>query len=175
MAKKKLTDQEKMEAWYNGTRRVNIGSCSDQKLLNYFKICNESGYFLQSVKLRKEIHKREIYYNYDDDATQEILDMEMRSIPDSYYQNHTPDDITKDLITYLNAYETHEGDSVYNCGLEIGKKGSLLYYGYESDNPEIVINTDLKLMIHQWDQETIRYTKDLDKALNMIKRSLFCD
>lgn len=175
MAKKKLTDQEKMDAWYNRTRRVNYSLCSDQKLLEYFKICNESGYFLQSVKLRKEIHKRDIYNNYGDDDTYEIISMEMGKIPSSYYQNHSSEDITKDLITYLNAYVSHEGDSVYNCKLKIGKKGSLIYYGYEADNPEIVINTDQKLIIDQWSQETVIYTKDLEKALNMIKNSLFCD
>lgn len=175
MAKKKLTEQEKMDAWYNGTRRINVGLCSDQKLLEYFKICNESGYFLQSVKLRKAIFEREIYYHYNDDATHEILDMEMGKIPDSYYRNHTPEEITKDLITYLNSYVTHEGDSVYNSGLKVGKKGTLIYYGFDRDDPDIAINTDLKLIINQWNQEIVRYTRDLEKALNMIKRDLFCD
>jgi hypothetical protein len=176
MAKKKLTEQEKMDAWHNGTRRINVGLCSDQKLLEYFKICNESGYFLQSVKLRKEIHNRELYYKFNGDEDKiNIIEMEMGKIPDSYYQNHTPEEITKDLITYLNAYVTHEGDSVYNCGLKVGKKGALIYYGFEADNPEIAINTDLKLIINQWTQETVRYTQDLEKALNMIQRDLFCD
>ena len=50
-----MDKQEKIDLWHSGKRRLNIRLCSDDKILEYYKICQDSGYFLEANKLRKDI------------------------------------------------------------------------------------------------------------------------
>jgi len=178
MTKKQLTDQEKMDAWYNGTRNQNVKGCSDDKLINYFKICNESGYFLQSVKLRKEIHERDLYYYYNDnEAIIDILEMDLSKVPDSYFQNHTKDQITKDLLDYINNFETYIGDSIDESGFVIND-GGIVYYswdGSDKDECPLVVDTNKTEVMLRFSDTIIEYTEpdNLHKTLNLIYDEFF--
>lgn len=58
MASSSLTAQEKMDAWHNGTRGLNVSACGDDKLLKYYEICLNSRYTKESAILESEINSR---------------------------------------------------------------------------------------------------------------------
>lgn len=55
---KGLTPEEKMERWHLGTRKENIKACSDEKLVEYRKICRAKGYTEQVKLINAEIKSR---------------------------------------------------------------------------------------------------------------------
>ena len=83
MASSSLTAQEKMDAWYNGTRGLNVSACGDDKLLKYYEICLNSRYKKESQILKREIdvRKLKVPITTDKKAT-ELID---------YIINHTVD------------------------------------------------------------------------------------
>lgn len=165
MSRNDLTQEEKMLMWFRGKRGFNMAQSGTSKLLENFKICNESGYFLQAAKLRKEIYKRGYQEKFDSTPLQKI--------PDEYYTTHTPENITSDIIEFINAYITEEGDSVSSSGLLVGKDNGVLYYGWdEMIDCDLKIDTTKNLAIFTGIGE-IDYTKELDKTLELIKSELF--
>ena len=58
MASSSLTAQEKMDAWHNGTRGLNVSACGDDKLLKYYDICLNSRYTKELGILKREIDAR---------------------------------------------------------------------------------------------------------------------
>lgn len=56
-------DQEvidKMTAWHNGTRRQNVGACSDAKLKTNYKACKQLGFEKEAEILKKEAEARNL-------------------------------------------------------------------------------------------------------------------
>lgn len=54
----KLSSIDKMNMWHDGTRKLNVGACSDEKLEKYIKICRELGYTKEESLLVKEYESR---------------------------------------------------------------------------------------------------------------------
>lgn len=50
----------KMDAWHNGTRKQNIKSCSNEKLIMNYGICMAKGYEKEAAELKAEMDKRNI-------------------------------------------------------------------------------------------------------------------
>ena len=78
-----------MDLWYQGKRGQNIKQCNDSKLLENYKICCESGYFVQAAKLRKEMYDRK--YN-----TRPQFDLQPTKLPTDYFTTHNTQQITSD-------------------------------------------------------------------------------
>lgn len=55
---KALTPEEKMDRWYNGTRKENIKACNIDKLKEYRKICRAKGYTEQVKIINAELKRR---------------------------------------------------------------------------------------------------------------------
>lgn len=58
-----LTPEEKMDAWFNGTRKENIKACGDSKLQKYLEICKDKGYLEQAKQISDELKNRGISSN----------------------------------------------------------------------------------------------------------------
>lgn len=175
----KLTEEEKkdIDSWYNGIGKDVSKIYDGDKLIDCFKVCNERGYFIQSVETRKVLCEKEIYYNYSDKEVSRILNMELSKVPNSYFQTHTEDQITEDLLYYINNYQTYIGDSVYNSGFVINEDGVIYYSwdGSDKDECPLAIDTRNKLAIFQFSGESIKYTEPdkLHEAINKIREELF--
>lgn len=57
-AKARGKQEEKMDAWHNGTRKQNVKSCSDAKLKINYDICVDKGYTHEAELLKKEAQSR---------------------------------------------------------------------------------------------------------------------
>ena len=49
-----------MTAWHNGTRRQNVGACSDAKLKTNYKACKQLGFEKEAEILKKEAEARNL-------------------------------------------------------------------------------------------------------------------
>lgn len=164
MANTKLTPQQKMDMWYYGTRGLNVHSCSDSKLLDNFKICCKSGYFLQATILRKEMYSRGLECSLE----------QLSSLPDDYYTTRNTDKIKKDLIEFIHSYVSEHGDSVENRGLFVGRDINIRYYGW-GEMYDWNVKVDLNKGLVYGGGEVIDYTKNMEKAIELVKRELFDD
>ena len=165
-----MTSQEKMDNWFRGIRGFNIRAASDDKIIKNYKICCDSGYFLQAVKLRKEIHTRQL-------ETNDILNIKLSDVPEEYYTTHSPEQISKDLMEYLNIYISKLGDSIKDSNLYIGrdKDCEIYYYGWDDIfDADLIIDVSKNIAKFTGCSE-IDYTKNLDETLRLIKEELFYD
>ena len=161
-----LSQQEKMDLWYQGKRGQNIKQCSDSKLLENYKICCESGYFVQAAKLRKQMYDRK--YN-----TRPQFDLQPTKLPTDYFTTHTTQQITSDLIEYINTYINASGDSVDKYGLYLGLEGYTYYYGWdEKIDADLKINANVGVAVFSG-AGTFDYTRDLLEVLRLIRTELF--
>ena len=161
-----LSQQKKMDLWYQGKRGQNIKQCSDSKLLENYKICCESGYFVQAAKLRKEMYDRR--YN-----TRPQFDLHPTKLPTDYFTTHNTQQITSDLIEYINTYINASGDSVDKYGLYLGLEGYTYYYGWdEKIDADLKINANVGCAVFSG-AGTFDYTRDLLKVLRLIRTELF--
>ena len=161
-----LSQQEKMDLWYQGKRGQNIKQCSDSKLLENYKICCESGYFVQAAKLRKEMYDRK--YN-----TRPQFDLQPTKLPTDYFTTHNTQQITSDLLEYLNTYINASGDSVDKYGLYLGSEGDIYYYGWdEKIDADLKINISMGVAVFSG-AGTFDYTRDLLDVLKLIRTELF--
>lgn len=71
----KLTQEDKMDMWHNGTRGFNIEAASTSKLRKNLKICKAKGYKSEAAKIRNEIKKRGL--KVDLDESESLLEMRM--------------------------------------------------------------------------------------------------
>ena len=55
---KSLTAIDKVKMWHDGTRKLNVGACSDDKLQKYSSICSELGYTKEFQNLQDELSRR---------------------------------------------------------------------------------------------------------------------
>lgn len=62
----KLTQEDKMDMWHNGTRGFNIEAASTSKLRKNLKICKAKGYKAEASKIRAEIKKRGLKVELDE-------------------------------------------------------------------------------------------------------------
>ena len=58
ISKARKTQEPKMDAWHNGTRKQNVSSCSDSKLKLNYEICKDKGYDKEAEILKKEAESR---------------------------------------------------------------------------------------------------------------------
>ena len=49
-----------MKAWHEGTRKQNLGTCSDAKLKMNYKVCKELGYDKECGLIEDEAKKRDL-------------------------------------------------------------------------------------------------------------------
>ena len=54
----RVKQEEKMDAWHNGTRKQNVKSCSNAKLKINYDICVDKGYTHEAELLKKEAESR---------------------------------------------------------------------------------------------------------------------
>lgn len=71
----KLTQEEKMDMWHDGTRGFNIEAASTSKLRKNLKICKAKGYKAEATKIRNEIKKRGL--KADLDKSEPLSEMRM--------------------------------------------------------------------------------------------------
>ena len=53
-----LTPKEKVTMWHNGTRKLNVGACSVEKIKKYSEFCKELGYDKEYQILQDELSSR---------------------------------------------------------------------------------------------------------------------
>jgi len=73
----KLSQEEKMDMWHNGTRGFNIEAASTSKLRKNLKICKSKGYKAEAAKIRNEIKKRGL--KVDLDESEVLSEMRMKN------------------------------------------------------------------------------------------------
>lgn len=98
----KLTPEEKMDRWHNGTRRENIKACSEDKLKEYRKICKAKGY----------------------DAEVRIINAELKARKSAITESVSYDNLTQNgyiwmnkVVTNLNSCRNLLDAVIYNNGL----------------------------------------------------------
>lgn len=162
-----MTQEEKMSMWYRGQRGFNISASSTTKILENYKICCDHGYFLQVVRLRKELYNRGIL--------NEMPEVKLLNVPSDYYTTHNQEEITADLLEYLNLYVSKDGYSILKNNLFLGKDedSGVLYYGWDQ-----IIDADLRIDIEKGIAKftgypEIDYTKDINKVIELAKEELF--
>lgn len=161
-----LSQQEKMDLWYQGKRGQNIKQCSDSKLLENYEICCESGYFVQAAKLRKELYERG-YKNRPE------FNLQPTKLPTDYFTTHNTQQITSNLLEYLGNYINASGDSVDKYGLYLGLEGYTYYYGWdEKIDADLKINANVGVAVFSG-AGTFDYTRDLLEVLKLIRTELF--
>lgn len=62
--------EQKMDAWHRGTRKQNVGACSDSKLKMNYDICVRKGYVLEANQLFNEAKKRGLWWAQPQPAQQ---------------------------------------------------------------------------------------------------------
>ena len=166
MSNNNISQQEKMDLWYQGKRGQNIKQCNDSKLLENYKICCESGYFVQAAKLRKEMYDRR--YN-----TRPQFNLQPTKLPTDYFTTHNIIKISSDLLEYINNYINASGDSVDKYGLFLGQEGSTYFYGWdEKIDADLKINVSMGVAVFSG-AGTFDYTRDLLEVLKLIRTELF--
>ena len=154
---KRMTSEQKIDAWHDGSRIVNMNACSVEKLLDYYIWCIRKGYVFIACNLRdKIIDKRSVCFNFPELQVCEPLSV---------------DDFTRFAATYRDYYKKENNDSLllYNCADKIcyivdkiieytykGKKITLniLYQTISDGNttvsfkehPELAINLFIKTL-----------------------------
>lgn len=83
----KLSPEDKMDAWHAGTRRENIGACGDAKLWKYKEICEYKGYANEVEIINKELQKRGLLDDAEEDTLVLSNDDNFVSISSSIPQN----------------------------------------------------------------------------------------
>lgn len=166
MASSSLTAQEKMDAWHNGTRGLNVSACGDDKLLKYYEICLNSGYKKESQILKREIDVRKLKVPITTDKkAAELID---------YIINHTvdingkcgkdlymvKDDITEKLYFTWNLKILDDLISKNYDGFLIDLKNSVIWDENSTDTLSVPID----------------YKKNMDDAKWFIDHEVFeCD
>ena len=100
---KRMTSEQKIDAWHDGTRIVNMNACSLEKLLDYYIWCIRKGYvFIASVLRDKIIDKRSVCFNFPELQVCEPLSV---------------DDFMRFAATYRDYYKKEDNNSflLYNC------------------------------------------------------------
>ena len=60
-----MTSEQKIDAWHDGSRIVNMNACSVEKLLDYYIWCIRKGYVFIACNLRdKIIDRRNVGFNF---------------------------------------------------------------------------------------------------------------
>lgn len=160
MATKSLTDQEKMDAWHNGTRGLNISACKNEKILRYYKICCDSNYITEQSILLKEINLRGL----------KVISKNLNNLID-YITNHP-----KDMNNRSGADLTKTIDIVNNViyfSWDLNTLDDLRSGNYKG----FVIDTENKLI---WDEHDtnilsipINYETNMDDAFWFIDNEVF--
>ena len=154
-----MDKQEKIDLWHSGKRRLNIRLCSDDKILEYYKICQDSGYFLEANKLRKDI------IEYRDLI---IPDIPLGTIKDtvSYI----------DIYNYIKDYISDIGDSGED--LFVLTQDNYIYFDWSKPDPDIdwCCRIDIKNNLIDFGpgEEQINIsTENLKKILYKVEDELF--
>ena len=171
MASSSLSPQQKMDAWHNGTRSTNVKACSDEKLLNYYKICRTSGYVIEAEELHREGLKRGIVFP----------DIPLSKIDLKSEKN----------LEYLTAYITeHKEDINGRSGKDLVKTPDLvngiIYYSWDTNKLEklrsknytgFIIDPVEKIIWNENSTDSlnapINYVENLDDALWFIDYEVF--
>lgn len=153
-----LTSEEKVNQWHDGKRRIKIGLCSDDKLLEYYKICKEKGYFIEANKIRSEI------INYRNIDVPEIPLGKVSEI------------LTPEIICdYIKDFTSSIGDS----GEDLLRKidGDVIYFSWDGDFDNWACRIDKtsnQIDIDHCDNETFNYVScNIEELLNSIENNLF--
>lgn len=120
----KLSQEEKMDMWHNGTRGFNIEAASTSKLRKNLKICKAKGYKSEAAKIRNEIKKRGLKVDLD----------ESEVLSEMYMKNgrwvYEPGD-----SDYTGSYELSDDEE--------GGRGGIVFYFDEDKKLIYVIATSV--------------------------------
>lgn len=171
MASSSLTAQQKMDAWHNGTRGLNISACGDDKLINYYKICRASGYITEATELKKEGDRRGLKFP----------DIPLSKIDTKSEKN----------LDYLKAYitehkENAEGRSGKDLVMTPDLVNGILYFSWDTNKLDklrsgnytgFIIDPENKVI---WDENSndslsapINYVENLDDAIWFVDCEVF--
>jgi hypothetical protein len=123
MTKSKLTPEEEMKNWYDGKLNLNIKACSDKELLDYYKVCLDSGYFLQCNILRQEMIDYRGMCGCDS------------PIPAPIYKKICETLTVDSLVKYIETYKGRDGDDGCDLFKIIDDSGSI-YFSWGSNKIE---------------------------------------
>ncbi|WQJ53719.1 MAG: hypothetical protein [Wendovervirus sonii] len=150
-----LSPENKMDLWHNGSRKQNIRSCNDEKLINYYKICCEKGYAKEANIIHSELIIRDIEPDEMVFGQEPVLDLHQ-------------------ICDYIENHMTINGD----CGEDLFKftSGNKLFYSWscgmddKMDGYECMV--DFSKRIVEIDGITMHENETL-KILQMINDNLF--